>query len=125
MTTKQAGILSPFRRDRKMDFASGSGPELLKSKVVQVLMTEGDTPKTSGELPWRTSFGSAVHLLRHQRNDDVLAEMARVYIRDALKKWLPNVSVAGVSVRRENAALILQVRIAGINQGQEMVEIPI
>ena len=124
MTAKTC-IGAPLRRDRKRDFASSSGPELLKSKVVQVLMTEGDTPKTSGELPWMTSFGSALHLLRHQRNDDVLAEMARVYIRDALKKWLPNVSVAGVSVRRENAALILQVRIAGINQGQEMVEIPI
>ena len=123
--TLKTSILAPLRRDRKRDFASGSGEELLKSKVVQVLMTEADTPKTSGELPWRTSLGSAIHLLRHQRNDNVLAEMARVYIRDALKKWLPKVSVASVSVRRENAALILQVRIADINQGQEMVEIPI
>jgi uncharacterized protein len=110
MTTKKAGILSPFRRDRKMDFASESGPELLKSKVIQVLMTEGDTPKTSGELPWRTGFGSTIHLLRHQRNDDVLAEMARVYIRDALKKWLPGVELVDLRVSHEESVLHLRIQ---------------
>lgn len=64
-------LLSPFRRDKKNDFASGSGDELLESQVIQVLMVEGDTAESSGELPWRTSFGSAIHLARHHRNDAV------------------------------------------------------
>jgi hypothetical protein len=50
-----AGILVPFRRDKKRDFATGSGPLLLASKVRQTLLTEGTTPRSSGELPWRTS----------------------------------------------------------------------
>ena len=41
------GLLTPFRRDRKRDFASGSGAELLRSKVLQALMTEGATPRSA------------------------------------------------------------------------------
>jgi hypothetical protein len=51
-----AGILVPFRRDKKRDFATGSGEVLLASKVRQALLTEGTTPRSSGELPWRTSY---------------------------------------------------------------------
>ena len=35
--TELHGLLTPFRRDRKRDFASGRGPELLRSKVLQAL----------------------------------------------------------------------------------------
>ena len=104
------GILSPLRRDKKRDFASGSGDDLLKSKIIQVLATEGATPRSSGELPFRTDFGSGLHLLRHQRNDDVLAELARVYVRGALHKWVPEVEVVGVEVTREGASLQIWVR---------------
>ena len=43
---KRTSLLAPLRRDRKSDFASGSGDELLRSTVVQVLMTEADTPRS-------------------------------------------------------------------------------
>ena len=117
------GIITPFRRDKKNDFASGTGDELLKSQVIQVLMIEGDTPKSSGELPWRTSQGSALHLARHHNNDAVIAELVRVYARDALKKWLPDLTVTGLEVRQETAgALFLIVRFKG-NQREYSVEI--
>ena len=51
---------------------------LLRSKVEQALMTEGNSPHSVGELPWRTNFGAGLSLLRHQRNDEVLRELARV-----------------------------------------------
>jgi uncharacterized protein len=117
------GILTPFRRDKKNDFASGIGDDLLKSQVIQVLMTEGDTPKSSGELPWRTSLGSAIHLARHHNNDAVIAELVRVYARDALKKWLPNITVTGIDVRQESAALFLNVRYRGPNARDSSVEV--
>ncbi len=103
-------LLIPFRRDQKNDFASGTGADLLRSKVEQALMTEGQTPRSSGELPWRSGFGSGLHLLRHQSNDDVLQELARVYVRDALKKWVPEVEVVEVDAVRDGAALRLSVR---------------
>ena len=49
------GLLTPFRRDRKRDFASGSGAELLRSKVLQALMTEGVTPRSS-PIGWRVAL---------------------------------------------------------------------
>ena len=104
------GVLAPFRRDQKRDFASGSGADLLRAKVVQVLFTEGSTARTSGELPWRTAFGSGIHLLRHERNDDVLRELALVRVRDGLARWAPGVQVTDLSVMRKDATLTIRLR---------------
>lgn len=110
MTDETRCLLVPFRRDRKRDFASGGGADLLRSKVLQALMTAGATPRSSGELPWRTSFGAGLDLLRHQRNDAALAELARVQIRDTLRRWVPEAELVDVGVTREDATLMLRVR---------------
>lgn len=110
MLNEKDGLLTPFRRDRKRDFASGSGRALLASKVRQALLTEGTTPFSSGELPWRTAFGSALHTLRHQRNDAALAELARVYVRDALQRWVPEAELVAVTATRSGTAIDLRVR---------------
>lgn len=110
MTDQPRSLLVPFRRDRKRDFASGEGGDLLASKVLQALMTNGATPRSSGELPWRTAFGAGLELLRHQRNDAALAELARVHVRDTLKRWVPEAELVQVSVAREDATLMLRVR---------------
>ena len=112
MSQSLRNLIAPFRRDRKRDFASDDGSELLKSKVLQALMTRGTTPRSSGELPWRTAFGSGLDLLRHQRNDDVLTELATVYVKDTLKKWVPEVEVIDVGTKRDAARLLLTVRFA-------------
>ena len=118
------GLLAPVRRDLKRDFASGTGAELLRSKVTQVLMTEGATAQTSGELPWRTAFGAGLHLLRHQRNDDVLRELALVRVREALARWLPDVEVTELSVNREGATLTLRLRYrASAGDGEQSAEV--
>lgn len=104
------GLLTPFQRDKKQDFARGKSSSLLKSKVLQALMTRGTTSRSSGELPWRTAFGSGLDLLRHQRNDDVLTELATVYVKDTLKKWVPEVNVIEVGTKRDTERLILTVR---------------
>lgn len=101
--------LTPFRRDKKRDFATGEGEALLASKVRQVLLTEGATPSSSGELPWRTSFGAGLALLRHRRNDAALKELARVHIRDALRRWLPGVQLVRLEATSEGESLTLRV----------------
>jgi hypothetical protein len=103
-------LLAPFMRDRKRDFASASGPELLATKVVQVIATEGDTAASSGELPWRTAFGAGFQTLRHQSSDDALAALAHVYARAALGRWVPEAELIGVAVTRDGDALHVRIR---------------
>jgi hypothetical protein len=95
------GLLRPFRRDLKADFAADGGERVIRSAVGQILGTMAGSDFTQGELPWRTEFGSLLHLLRHQKNDAVLQELARVYVVDALKRWEPRVVVTSVKVTRE------------------------
>lgn len=95
------GLLRPFRRDRKADFAAAGGEALVRSAVGQILGTMASSDFTQGELPWRTEFGSLLHLLRHQKNDAVLQELARVHVADALKRWEPRVQLTSVQVTRE------------------------
>jgi hypothetical protein len=116
--TTPRGLLTPFQRDRKRDFASGEGDALLSSKVEQVLATEGSTLRSVGELPWRTAFGTPLGVLRHQRNEVVLGELARVYIRDALARWVPEATLVAVEVQREEGELRLRVRFRAAGQEQ-------
>ena len=111
MPQELTNLLIPFRRDKKRDFASGTGPDILRSKVLQTLLTQGATSRSSGELPWRTAFGAGLEILRHQRSDAALAELARVQIRDALRRWVPEADVVGVRVERSDATLELRVRV--------------
>ncbi len=111
MSHELTNLLIPFRRDRKRDFASGSGPDILRSKVLETLLTQGATTRSSGELPWRTAFGAGLELLRHQRSDAALAELARVQIRDALRRWVPEAELVSVQVQRSDATLELRVRV--------------
>jgi uncharacterized protein len=104
-------LLTPFRRDRKRDLATGEGEELLASKVRQVLLTEGSTPRSSGELPWRTNFGAGLGLLRHRANDGVLAELAHVMSREALRRWLPEVELLELRVEQAGPVLSLRIRV--------------
>jgi len=104
------GLVRPFRRDLKSDFASAGGEALVKSAVGQILGTMASSDFTEGELPWRTEFGSLLHLLRHQPNSDLLGELARVYVVDALGRWEPRIHVTAVSATRE-AANVLAVRV--------------
>ena len=94
------GLLRPFRRDLRSDFAAAGGEQLVRSAVGQILGTVGSSDFTQGEVPWRSAFGSLLHLLRHQRNDHVLQELARVYVVEALRRWEPRVVVTAVQVIR-------------------------
>jgi hypothetical protein len=119
-TPAPKGVVPPFRRDRARDFVVGEGPALLRAKVLQILLTEGDTAQSSGELPWRTSFGSGVHLARHVRNDAALAELTRVRVRDALVRWLPGGGPMRVDVFAEHNRLRV---VVGIGNDEIAVDV--
>lgn len=107
------GLTRPFRRDLRSDFAAAGDAEGIRSAVGQILGTNGASDRTPGEVPWRTEFGSLLYLLRHQKNDHILAELARVYVVDALKRWEPRVIITAVAVTREvqSGADVLAIRI--------------
>ena len=79
-------------------------------------MTEGATPKSAGELPWRTGLGSGLHLLRHLRNDAALADLSRVCVRDCLKRWVPEVELVDVAAARDGTSLQLRLRLRAVKE---------
>lgn len=108
------GLTRPFQRDQRSDLAAAGDERLIRSCVGQILGTVGSSEFTQGELPWRTEFGSLLYLLRLQKNDNVLQELARVYVVDALARWEPRVVVSSVQVARElqvgESALVIRLR---------------
>jgi len=107
------GPIRPFQRDLRSDFAAAGGERLIRSAVGQILGTVGSSEFTLGELPWRSDFGSLLHVLRHRRNDHVLQELARVYVVDALKRWEPRVIVTAVRVagEQQNGQNVLSIKV--------------
>jgi phage baseplate assembly protein W len=108
------GLLPPLWRDRKNDFASAGGEALVRASVQQVLGTVGASDFTQGELPWRTELGSLLFLLRHQKNDVAVQELAKVYVADALRRWEPRVVVTSLRAKRledgEDNKIVIRLR---------------
>ena len=92
------GVMRPFRRDKKGDFANGDGPELVKAAVMQILGTKATSQFAAGEVPWRGGFGSLLHLLLHAQNNPALFELANHYVVQALSRWEPRIRVTQVSI---------------------------
>ena len=96
------GLIRPFQRDRKADFAAAGGEALVRSAVGRDPRDDRFLGVRAGEIPWRPELGSRLRLLIHQRNDAALQELARVYVVDALKRFEPRVRVKSVRVSRES-----------------------
>lgn len=119
------GLLRPFRRDQKNDLATATGEALVKACLVQVLGTKADSAVSSGELPWRTDFGSRLHLLRHQNNTDGMLELAAVMVQEAAR-WEPRVRARAFKLEEHGdtnpRALYLRVRYALVDRTGRVVK---
>jgi phage baseplate assembly protein W len=117
------GLLRPFQRDQKSDFASAAGLALIKAEIGQILGTKCDNARGPGELAWRTDFGSRLHLLRHHNHKESLDTFATVLVQEALAKWMPLVSVIVVEVTPtvNQRVLQLRVRFNVVDQGGKTV----
>lgn len=94
------GLIRPFKRDQKSDFAAGQGAALVIAAMGQILGTVASSEFSQGELPWRPEFGSLIHLLRHRPNTAALDELAHQYIIDALARWERRIVITDSSVDR-------------------------
>ena len=93
--TRHRGIVAPFVDRAEGPFELRGTSEVLWSSICNILLT-----------PFNTrihllDFGSRLPELVFEPNDDILRNMALVYVRDALAKWEPRVNVIDVSVNRD------------------------
>jgi len=98
------GLTHPFRRDRKSDFANTFGPELVASAVSQIIGTMASSEASEGEVPWRPDFGSLIHLLKHQPNNEILQELGRTCVVQAVGRWESRVRITDVTVSKATNA---------------------
>lgn len=122
------GLTRPLRRDKRQDFASASGVELVAAAVGQVLGTVCASESTGGELPWRTEFGSLLQLLRLSNASPALVEKARAFVALALQRWEPRAQVQQVRVLREQRpegiALAIRVTWNLVGRGTDRIVVP-
>lgn len=105
------GIVRPFRRDQKNDFANAEGRELVQACAGQILGTRGKGPGVAGELRWRGQFGSKLYLLRHRPINTTTRELAIHYAQESLRRWEPRIVVtrvvlSGDQLRRTISVLV-------------------
>lgn len=94
------GLIRPFRRDQKNDFANGAGVDVIRATAGQILGTRCDGPTSDGEMAWRPEFGSRLFLLRHKPINATTRELARHYSQEALRRWEPRIVVTKAQVDR-------------------------
>lgn len=109
------GLDTPFRRGAS-DFVAVGGLDLINANIAQILGTRAGSEYSTGELPWRSDFGSLLHRLRHQNNNAVAAELAKQYVVDAIARWEPRIRIVATTIGREKDAdgnlSILTIKIA-------------
>lgn len=95
------GIITPFQREAS-DFANSGGVDHIQSMISQVLGTRAGSDFTQGELPWRSDFGSLTDHLRHKNNTPILQDLARVYVAEALSRWIPQIRLKRVEASKKD-----------------------
>jgi phage baseplate assembly protein W len=101
----------PFRFVGR-DLAAAEGHRLRISQVRNVALTEPN------ELPWRSRFGGGLDRVRHRRLNDVLVELVRVRLRDALGLWAPSIELGAVSAKQSGESLLLTLGVRNRDTGE-------
>jgi phage baseplate assembly protein W len=100
------GVIRPLRRNPKGRFTMGGGQPLIASQVGQVL---GMNP---GECRWRPSMGANLTNLRQRLNTAALADLARVSVESAIRRWVPRAAITDVILAPPTKAADSQLQIS-------------
>jgi len=96
------GIVCPFQRDGKGDFANDTGIRLLRSDIEELVGIIGSTPTEPGELPWDPDRGSRIRSLRHRRlHLEMTRALAEQYTATPIRVYERRVRVGPVTVKRD------------------------
>ena len=79
----------------KLNTTVETGFEKINESVFSILSTR------VGERLFLPEFGSKLHTLVFEQNDDIFKDLADFYIRDALSKWEHRIEVLKVDVNTE------------------------
>jgi len=118
------GIIRPFRRDDKNDFANAEGEDLVRSCVGQLLNMRGASPAAQGELEWDPERGSLLYLLRQKKNNPMLKDLAKAYAMTVLQRFEPRVRVKSVVVDKTQGADNAQTLIIRLRYDVIRVNVP-
>jgi len=121
------GIMCPFRRDGKGDFANASGPDLLRSDIGELLGIIGPSATQPGELPWDTQRGTRLIELKHRGlHRELVRSKAQDMAAGTIRRYESRARVGQTTVRTENGnTLVTVVRYTpvGFNQQEDRVEV--
>ncbi len=99
------GAAFPFRIDPETGaVAWASGHKKIRQNIRIILGTR------HGERPMLRQFGSRVHSLVHDVNDDVLADLVQRQAQQALLQWEPRVLIIDSQVDQSEGELRLRLR---------------
>ena len=105
------GIVRPFQRDQKNDFANDGGLALVKACIGQVLGTRSSSQIMQGEIPWRPEFGSKFALLVHRKGPNS-RQVAKAYAQEAVGRWEPRVAILDALPEFDSETREMKARIA-------------
>ncbi len=106
------GIITPFRRDLKQDFANASGKEVIASNIHTILNTTCASRTTQGEIPFNQKLGSLLVRLRHKNMDSaIVRELAIVHTVEALHENEPRVRVREVNLIKDRKRYRINIRV--------------
>jgi len=98
-----SGIVCPFQRDGKGDFANDTGLRLLKSDIGELLGIVGPSNIEPGELPWDPDRGSRIDTLRHRGlHTEMTRALAEQYTSETIRRYENRVLVGPTKVSDEN-----------------------
>jgi phage baseplate assembly protein W len=87
------GLLLPFARDGKNDFAHAGGTRMIGANIRQILGTVCSSGEGYGELEWMPEFGSLLDRLRHAPANEATIALAQIRVVDPLRIYEPRVRV--------------------------------
>jgi|SRR3972149_8671578 len=97
------GVAFPFSIDPATGgVAWASGREKIRQDVRLMLSTR------YGERPMLRDFGTRLHSLLHDPNDDVLADLLRNQVQETLIQWEPRILVTEIQIEQQEGEVRLR-----------------
>lgn len=107
----QTGAGSAYAIPGVLDFKAGTNSTLIASKVRQALSTQAFGQGSRGEIPWRPEFGAGITTMRFSALKSSLPAVVSSYVREALERWVPEVTLQDVGVKQDTSIGRLIVRV--------------
>ncbi len=113
------GIVCPFQRDGKGDFANDGGLSLLKSDIAELIGIIGPTVQQPGELPWNTEVGSRVLMMKHRGlHAEMVRATAEQMVSAPVRMWEKRARVGPTEVVTDLEAQSLVIRFSYVPIGK-------